>query len=283
MTSSTAGRKLRLGTVNYLELKEVLDTYGRRFNHSNLDKTCSGSSNSMIIGETDDGISAYCFRCGVRYMATRPSSAAARYQRQKVVCVKKLTEGYRREYPEGEADFLLWPREARDWALQYVDVRTLRDSMARWDWHMHRLWFPVSLGSAPVRWSGRNFGDPDRPKYLSGRVPDYSYHDPFGSGEVTVVTECVLGALRIAQDTQCRAYPLLGTGLGKVAAYKLSQRASRVVVWLDNDNTQVLRARRKLTRQLQSLGLEVSVYRGPHDPKRDPDPAGELASLLEAD
>lgn len=253
----------------YSELKGVLSRFGTRFNHNVLDKTCSGSSKSMIIGETDEGISAYCFRCGVNYLAHCPSSAIERSRRRTVVRVKRLTQEYRYAYPEGESDFLLWPREVRDWCLQYVNVRTLRDSSARWDWDMQRLWVPALTGGSPSRWSGRYFGDQDRPKYLSGRVPDYTYHDPFGTGEVIVITECILGALRMAQETRSRSYPLLGTGLGTPAAYRLSEIASKVIVWLDNDNTSVLKARRKLVRQLQALGLEVAVYRGTEDPKRE--------------
>lgn len=270
------------GRLSYHEAKEILEEHGPRFDHSILDKHCTGSSKSALISEDDYGIRIHCFRCGVNFLAPRPSSGHLRLNKQTGVPVKDLTQGYRYVYPTGEQDFLQWPASVRDWALRYVNTRTLSTSMARWDWDMQRLWLPVLLEGRPVRWSGRNFGQPDRPKYLSGRVKDYAYHDSFGQDGPVCITECILGALRIVQDAQTRAYPLLGTGLTEIAAHRLAQETDRVIVWLDNDNSQVMRARRKLVRQLQGHNLQVAVYRGRFDPKREPDLTGCIRDLTKS-
>ena len=261
--------------MQYTELVALMDEHrtgpGKaRFNHEILDKHCTGSSRSAILSETDDGISLHCFRCGVNYLALKPSCAAARSARQILVQAYQEVTGFKHAYPEGEADFLAWPLDVRNWALSSVNVKSLRGIMARWDWELRRLWLPVFLDGTPVRWTGRNFGDPDRPKYLSGRLPEYVYHDPVGSGRTVVLVEDILGAHRLAERLPVRAYPIMGTAVAPMGLLKLSERAEHGVVWLDNDNTQVLQARRKLVKQLKGYGMDVTVYRGDHDPKREP-------------
>lgn len=138
-----------------------------------------------------------------------------------------------------------------------------------WDAERERLWVPVHLDGVPVKWNGRKFRT-EGPKYLTGAVPGYKYHDPIGSDRSVILTEDIVGAARLAQDLQTSAYPVLGVSLDFQAAQRLSRLAQHVVIWLDNDNALVLRARRKLAKLFDSLQCPFTVYRGLHDPKREP-------------
>lgn len=156
----------------------------------------------------------------------------------------------------------------------------VRDSGMAWDQERERLWIPVFLDGVPVKWNGRKFRT-DGPKYLTGATPGYKYHDPIGSDRSVILTEDIVGATRLAHALETSAYPILGVSLDYQAAERLSRASEHVVIWLDNDNAQVMRARRKLVKLFESLAVPTTVYRGAEDPKREPRllTSGGLAEL----
>lgn len=242
-----------------------------RLNHEQLDRTCVGRSNSSKLEVDEDAISFFCWRCGRHALYPHPGSARARLgQDSRPEVLEDLDDKkWKREWPGGSTDLLNWPPDVLAWATKVLDVAMVRDSGMAWDQDRERLWLPVCLDGVPVKWNGRKFRT-DGPKYLTGKVQDYRYHDAFGEDRSVILTEDIVGAMRLAHSLETRAYPILGVSIDYQSAQRLSEGSQHVVIWLDNDNAQVMKARRKLVKLFDSLGCSVTLYRGAFDPKREP-------------
>lgn len=249
-----------------------------RVNHET--SRCGGSSRSMRITETDDGgLTFKCFRCGVggtEYPSAMARRQAARSRGEHVEPEHDDTQAWRHEFPSGMRDPVRWSKQSRDWLLQYLSVGEAghREVVEAHD----RLWLPVTLDGAPVKWPGRRIYDDDGVKYLTGQVPDYSVHDPAlpeagAVGKPLVMVEDAVSAWVIADKLGLPAYPLLSTHLTRAVARHMYMTLTRhkmrgIAVWLDNDNAHVNRAARRVARDMQGYGVHTTVFRDLGDPKR---------------
>ena len=111
-------------------------------------------------------------------------------------------------------------------------------------------------------WQGRNFGYGNQKYKSSGNKPLTIY----GKGDILVVVEDVLSAIKIARLAYegYSGFPLLGSSLSKQAESLLSKKYKKVYVWLDRDKAkQAVRIRNRL----REIGIDSRAIVSPLDPK----------------
>lgn len=106
-----------------------------------------------------------------------------------------------------------------------------------------------------VGWQIRT--DSGKPKYLTyttGKVATRIYGT---EGKTLYLVEDLLSALVVSRGLKARAMPLFGTHLttehlSRILILKAQEKINRVIVWLDNDNPQVVRKAVQISSSLSS-------------------------------
>lgn len=125
---------------------------------------------------------------------------------------------------------------------------------------------PIMEGDDPIYWQAR---DPTwtrktkRPKYVNPPIDKQRLVAKYGAGELLVLTEDVLSAYRVGQETE--AWSILGTKLSTHVAGGIAPERP-VAVWLDPDAAG-RKAARDIVEFLRSMGHPALRIDSRADPK----------------
>ena len=121
-----------------------------------------------------------------------------------------------------------------------------------------RVYFPI------FDQAGKNLkvvlGRGENPKWLVEWLCDDKTYNPIGSGDTCVVVEDVVSAIRLA-ECGYSALPCLSSSLRDSLLPKLENYGT-IVVWLDNDNSQVLSNTLKIRNKVLLINDNVIICRG---------------------
>lgn len=198
------------------------------------DHDCGGGR-TLTISRSEDGLSAYCFRCNDKGWEPAPPEPLAvrlarltkqREQDAKVGGSAALPTPMVREWGEWPARYRLWLLKA---GLCSADLPGLG---AYYHPPSDRVVLPVFRGSQPVFWQARAV-DGRQPKYLAPPVDKHTVIPAYGSGPSVTLTEDLLSAYKVGKISE--AWSMLGTSLNNNMLAALVQRGMLVNVWLDPD------------------------------------------------
>ena len=102
-------------------------------------------------------------------------------------------------------------------------------------------------------------GRGDNPKWLAEWLSSDKTYTPIGSGDTCVVVEDVVSAIRIA-ECGYSALPCLSSSLRDSLLPNLDNYGT-IVVWLDNDNSQVLSNTLKIKNKINLINDNVWICR----------------------
>ena len=121
-----------------------------------------------------------------------------------------------------------------------------------------RIYFPIfdSAGENLKVVLGRG----ENPKWLAEWLSADKTYTPIGSGDTCVVVEDVVSAIRIA-ECGYSALPCLSSSLRDSLLPNLENYGT-IVVWLDNDNSQVLYNTLKIKNKINLINDNVWICRG---------------------
>ena len=121
-----------------------------------------------------------------------------------------------------------------------------------------RIYFPI------FDQAGKNLkvvlGRGENPKWLVEWLSEDKTYSPIGSGDICVVVEDVVSAIRIA-ECGYSALPCLSSSLRDSLLPKLEEYGT-IIVWLDNDNSQVLSNTLKIKNKINLINDNVWICRG---------------------
>lgn len=221
-----------------------------------------GPGRTLLLSRDDDGLAAYCFRCGEPGFIKDERTLAER-----IAALAKAraadVEVVRPELPEPrERDVQQWPKEARVWCHK---AGLSSDDLTRLGWYYHvpssRVIIPVVQGGEVTFWCGRGF-NPNQPKVLNSPASRVGVVAEYGDGPVVCITEDALSAAKVGMVTE--AWALLGTSMDATTMLRLVGR--KVALMLDDDPAGRKGAARA-ARALGLLGVDThQIYFG-RDPK----------------
>lgn len=161
------------------------------------------------------------------------------------------------------------PIIAKQWLLKYgITNQEIQDNKIAWNANSQIL----ILLYTQNYWQGRCFGNQYQ-KYLSkGNKPLTIY----GNSDTIVCVEDVLSAIKIARlsPSYC-ATPLLGSSMPLETTQSLSERFSKIIIWLDRDKA---KDAIRIAKNLKQRGINSEVVISPKDPKEYS--KGELLTWL---
>ena len=222
----------------------------------------------LYITRKDDGvIVGYCHNCGSSGVAR----TVGRFKRSSTSMVtdrkvERVTMPSNLEFDPNE-----WPIEAIVWVKKAgLPLTTIREYALAWDLDSKRLIIPkYNVDNELVMWRSRRIlvGDLG-PKYVTEVQMDACIHDPLGHrGDVVILCEDMLSAIKIDALVGYDAIPLFSSNVKMDKLLTPLANYDTIVVWLDNDNTEVNRHRDSIARQLRSIGKRVEVVTHLSDPK----------------
>jgi len=210
---------------------------------------CQPPKKKLYVKLKEDGhtVLGHCFHCGTNFMSRLKEKKIGRK-------IKVSTKRY--SLPPSDLIHTVkdWPALTRLWISNSgVTEEELRLHGIGYSPSRDTIIFPVSGG-----WQERFLSGPL--KYLSYGKNDLYFH--LENGLVCVIVEDVLSAIRIGRHTS--AHALLGVSIKDCAPLI---RYDRFVIWLDNDNAQVLAAVKKIEKRLCQWAT-VTVISAVADPKK---------------
>lgn len=224
-----------------------------------------GPGRTLLLSRNEDGVSAYCFRCGESGFIKDERSLAER-----IAALAKAraadVEVIRPELPEPrERDVQQWPKAARVWLYK---AGLSNDHIERLGFYWHeptqRVVMPVFEDGELVYWQARSL-NPNVPKYVNPRIERGTVAPRFGRGGACIVlTEDILSAIKVGMVNE--AWSIMGTSLPDKIALRLVNAARPVIVMLDPDDAG-RKGTAKIITQLRLLGLTAGSYLGRADPK----------------
>lgn len=224
-----------------------------------------GPGRTLLLSRDDDGLTAYCFRCGEPGFIKDERTLAER-----IAALAKAraadVEVVRPELPEPrERDVQQWPKAARVWLYK---AGLSNDAIERLGFYWHpvtqRVVMPVFENGELVYWQARSL-NPNVPKYINPTVERGTIAPRFGRGGACIVlTEDILSAIKVGMVNE--AWSIMGTSLPDKIAVRLVNAARPVIVMLDPDDAG-RKGTAKIITQLRLLGLTAGSYLGRADPK----------------
>lgn len=250
-----------LDTASWLPQAQSLEVGQKRY----AEHDCGGGRKLLISRDTK-GYSAWCFRCNELGWAPAPKlSLRERLEAAARLASADQTTRASVELPVPQVtDLREWPLLARVWLFK---AGLGAPEIARLGAYYHpptdRVVLPLYEAGNVVFWQARALGD-RLPKYLSSPVDRTTLLPTFGSADFVVLTEDLLSAFKVGQVAE--AWCLMGTHANSRLVAALMTRKAPVRIWLDPDGPGRAAAR-KVFKQLNPLGLNVSVIRSARDPK----------------
>ena len=235
-----------------------------RRNHTS--SYCSGSSSSLMIRRTHDGVLAVCYRCGAKgFHSGKP---AKRFFKVDVEKHYKTRGNLPSDCTE---DYMDWPVEAKQMILKTkVSLADIKGTGIYYSPSLRRLLFAVSNHGDHIGFTSKAVFPDDERRYLSIlRDNKRGYEVSLGARhrEYIVVVEDKLSAVRLntlGYDTLC----LFGTELSVTAAmYVSNMHKGEALIMLDNDNKIVRKKARGMKTMFNNLGIKAVVCKNTDDPK----------------
>mgnify|MGYP003133898252 FL=1 len=239
-----------------------------------------------ITRKSDGTILAHCFHCE---RSGRYSDADDKHNGKKRVIRPKRRKTALKRMPQGGSTSLSkWSPEAKAWVsrahLKQHDINQYGLTFYTDD---NYVLLPVYSGATLCRVIRRSFGDTKYPKYYTVMHDNFSNGDGYiikcrtGDSNVVVFVEDLLSAIRCAEWVD--AVSLFGTMLNdNVLSATLDKKPGykKRIVFLDNDNVNVMKAQRRIQRRLDDVfdHKGTLVYRTAKDPKNYN--STELRSIL---
>lgn len=212
-------------------------------------ESCPRCGSRDNLGRYSDG-SAWCFGC--HYY--EPSTTAP-----------WINQDEKENYTLACVGSTSFPVCAVQWLSKYqINVGTVLGAGLRWDSGREQLVFPFyDREGKLVCTQARNF-NPDRAskaKYYNVGEKE-SHFTIYGKGDVLVLTEDALSALKISPITA--AMPLLGTHISKHKLMALKASYSSLIVWLDADK---FKEAVTIAQQAKWIGFNARAIYSDLDPK----------------
>lgn len=239
-----------------------------------------GSGSTMIVDHKQLGWGAYCWRCNDKgWVGKPPESLAARLERLRKQHVAEAAV-LRDLRPPMPANFepSTWPLVPRVW-LYKAGLSNERIAQCGIYYHepTKRVVLPVMANDQLVYWQARGF-DKDYAKYINPEVDRTKLVAKYGVGDVLVLTEDILSAVRVGEVTE--AWSILGTSLPDPVLSQIVGLNKRVFVWLDPDSAG-RKGTSKALAALRAQGVDAQRVRSARDPKLHS--KEEIASVIGLD
>lgn len=252
---------------------------GRKRRHSH---DC-GEGKTLLVSRSEDGYSAWCFRCGERGWLPPEQESLA----DKLARLARLRAGDEactavRGQPEPAIyDVDSWPVAAALWfyraGLSRHDIgrlgafyhppsgRCVLPVYAEGNsQHMEGMGVPADVREQdPAYWQARAL-DGRFPKYIGASFRPPSLIARWGSAPSPTLCEDILSAYKVGLVGE--GWAVMGTSIPSSYIAELMRRRVRVNVWLDPDAAG-RRAAAKYRKQLQAYGLDVNDILSTRDPK----------------
>lgn len=244
--------------------KETAEGKKRRLDHD------CGGGRTLIVANQERKWTAFCFRCDEAGVVDKPQESlseriARRRKEQEQDDLIATLDGLPTPI---NTDIATWPREALVWLLKAsLGAPEIAELGAYWHAPTSRVVLPVVEDGELVYWQAR---DPfwtrasERPKYVNPEVNKERLVARYGSGSQIVLTEDILSAFRVGQETE--GWSLLGTNLTDGVLTRLLAERKPVAVWLDPDAAGK-RAASTISKRLSACGIPNRVIRSVRDPK----------------
>lgn len=207
---------------------------------------CPKCGSKDNLAEYDDHV--WCFGCKYYKLKNDIHSIRSRLQNERVMLSDEFSLDLTDEIP----------MVAKQWLLKYgITNEEINQHKIAWNANDQIL----ILLYTQNYWQGRCFGNQYQ-KYLSkGNKPLTIY----GNGDTIVCVEDVLSAIKIARlSPEYCATPLLGSSMSLETTQSLSERFSKIVIWLDRDKA---KEAIRIARNLKQRGILVDVVISSKDPK----------------
>ena len=257
------------------------DEVGQRTRVNHVSSDCTGGSNAMTVERKEDGVYAKCFRCGAygrnvegklrHFFPKEASSITGEHHSIDVTMPRDCT-----------TDVRSWPNKASAWVRRArVTDKEVIDHGISYSERLGRVVIPISNGPEFIGFIARKIFDEDEgPKYyIRTKEPDkmvFTINNGVGHNEWVVLCEDVLSAIRIGRHVPSCA--ILGTDTSDYALSVLTRDKKYGIVFLDYDNSIVIKKSRKLKNKLELLLDKVYLVNIKIDPKNIPDT--ELLDIL---
>ena len=232
----------------------------RRFNHKAPE--CQGHSASLAISLREDGLHATCYRCGSWYSEHLDSNMQHRPVRKKqlhkhtVVLPSDITTNLNE-----------WPSYARILPSKYgLTEADLQRERIFYSPSEDRVIFTASQGFATKLVNPVD----TRPKYLSYGNPDFWAIDTNMGGDLIIYEDkmsCVVGSKCLPSLNHLAIF---GTNLMDAQlclVLTMLTRGGKIFIWLDDDNSIVVKQQFKIKRKLELYGYDVKILHY-SDPKK---------------
>ena len=225
------------------------------------------TTKDMIVSNSPQGLSAYCFRCGP--VGYRPHGKQTLQERTELI---ERTRKYERELaaqprPKLPDDYSIdIPPQFTGWLDKAgITERLRRQYRIGWSHSLHRIIVPVYSRDGDLSyWQGRAVL-PVKPKYINPKVNKDGlcfWAGDHKQRDVIVITEDILSAIRVSESLP--AASLLGCKVSDRQALDIGEYR-RVFIWLDPDSAGIKGARE--ARRKLNLLTDTSIIQSYLDPK----------------
>ena len=170
--------------------------------------------------------SSYCFSCGYSNRSNRISQILSTQSTTSTAIV--LPSDASEELPTSAWDFLKrYGISARDATLNSI----------LYSKYYNRIIFPYIHRGKLVGWQGRSLSsDKTKPKWLTkGLSGSYTHKLGNVNGNVVVLTEDIISAIRVSNQSRLCAVPLFNSHVSTKRLLELEKDHCIVQIWLDKD------------------------------------------------
>lgn len=225
---------------------------------------CGHADNTLSLSNQGKKYYAHCFACKWSDAADPPPMTP-----QERLELAKNAAAFEAAPPTLPDDFIL-DMDIR--GVLWISKGGIHVDYAKklgWGWSdkMRRVVMPVYDKGSLVAVQARSVIAGMKPKYLSQihSGPRPAFKAGTNKQGNLVLTEDMLSAARVSKVTD--AWSLLGTNLmDAVIAEIANEDYDDILIWMDND-TAGINARRKMIKQLHSVGLSARIIKSDRDPK----------------
>ena len=240
---------------------------GYRFEHDC--PTGAGRDRPLVVTRIATGWKWFCHRCGekgIKWAKGLSPKEWLKFNKAREVAENNVVSKV--ALPHGMTQHI--PATGLAWLYKYhledTDIDRFNIGYSN---TLNRVVLPVYDSNGElVYYQARNLGEVTEksPKYMNvkarHRKDIYFTVDQQGDGEMVVVVEDILSAIRVGNQECC--YGLLNAYIPDDLIFMLAKVYPETILWLDPDKWDRMLKR---TRRFRSLGLNVKMVRVNQDPK----------------
>lgn len=225
-----------------------------------------GPGRTLLLSRNEDGVSAYCFRCG------EPGFIKdERTLQERIAALAKVREAdavaTTPELPQPRiTNVQLWPKEYRVWLYK---AGLSNDQIERLGFYWHeptqRVVMPVFDADGLTYWQARSMNKYvakylNSPSGRAGVIPKYGVRTELP----LVLTEDILSAVKVGMVTE--AWSIMGTSIPDTLLLAIVEDGRDVILMLDPDEAGQA-GNRKAKNKLDLLGVNTTIIQPEKDPK----------------